>query len=99
MNTAVLQAPTDVRIGPSWSGQLRALVRRSLRKTVRDPKLLMFSTMMPFAMLVLFSQVFRSIADGPDFLPGVAYIDFLAPRAPCRVYGHGRHELRSCDRR
>ena len=39
----------------------------------------MFSLTMPMAMLVLFSQVFRSVADGPDFPAGVSYIDFLTP--------------------
>jgi ABC-2 type transport system permease protein len=34
---------------------------------------------MPMAMLVLFSQVFRSVADGPNFPPGVTYIDYLTP--------------------
>jgi ABC-2 type transport system permease protein len=59
--------------------QLTALVGRSLRTTARVPQLLMFSLTMPMAMLVLFSQVFRSVADGPDFPAGVSYIDYLTP--------------------
>ena len=59
--------------------QLAALITRSLRTTARVPQLLMFSLTMPMAMLVLFSQVFRSVADGPDFPGGVNYIDFLTP--------------------
>ena len=59
--------------------QLIILVRRSLRTSARVPQLLMFSLTMPMAMLVLFSQVFRSVADGPGFPPGVSYIDFLTP--------------------
>ena len=39
----------------------------------------MFSLTMPLAMLVLFSQVFRSVAEGPGFPVGVSYIDFIAP--------------------
>jgi ABC-2 type transport system permease protein len=39
----------------------------------------MFSLTMPMAMLILFSQVFRSIADSPEFPDGVTYIDFLTP--------------------
>ena len=74
--TSLTIAPGET--APS-SRQLMALVGRSLRKTIRNPQLLMYSSMMPFAMLVLFSQVFRSIADGPRFPPGVGYIDFLAP--------------------
>jgi ABC-2 type transport system permease protein len=59
--------------------QFAALVGRSLRTTARVPQLLMFSLTMPMAMLVLFSQVFRSVARGPDFPAGVSYIDFLTP--------------------
>ena len=39
----------------------------------------MFSLTMPMAMLVLFSQVFRSVADSTGFPAGVSYIDFLTP--------------------
>lgn len=65
--------------GPSTAGQLLALVVRNLRTTARVPQLLMFSVTMPMAMLVLFSQVFRSVADGPDYPVGVDYIDFVTP--------------------
>ena len=64
---------------PLPADQLIILVRRSLRTSARVPQLLMFSLTMPMAMLVLFSQVFRSVADGPAFPPGVSYIDFLTP--------------------
>jgi len=59
--------------------QLVALVGRSLRSTARVPQLLMFSLTMPMAMLVLFSQVFRSVADAPSFPVDVEYIDFITP--------------------
>jgi len=59
--------------------QLRALLRRNIIKTIRVPQLLMFSMAMPMAMLVLFSQVFRSIASAGTFPAGVAYIDFVTP--------------------
>jgi ABC-2 type transport system permease protein len=59
--------------------QLAALVARNLRGTARVPQLVMFSLTMPMAMLLLFSQVFRSVSDGPDFPVGVSYIDFLTP--------------------
>jgi ABC-2 type transport system permease protein len=59
--------------------QLAALIARNLRTTARIPQLLMFSLTMPMAMLVLFSQVFRSVAEGPAFPSGVSYIDFLTP--------------------
>ena len=59
--------------------QLTALVRRQLVTSARIPQLLMFSLTMPMAMLVLFSQVFRSVADGPAFPDGISYIDYLTP--------------------
>jgi ABC-2 type transport system permease protein len=58
---------------------LAILVVRSLRTSARVPQLLMFSLTMPMAMLVLFSQVFRSVAEAPAFPVGISYIDFLTP--------------------
>ncbi|MDF3310692.1 ABC transporter permease [Rhodococcus sp. T2V] len=52
---------------------------RKLRTGARVPQLLMFSLTMPMAMLVLFSQVFRSVAAGPRLPAGVSYIVFLTP--------------------
>jgi ABC-2 type transport system permease protein len=69
----------DPTFDPTRGGQLLVLIRRNLRKTVRVPQLLMFSMAMPLAMLVLFSQVFRSIASTTAFPDGVAYIDFVTP--------------------
>src|SRR3954463_11233567 len=65
--------------GVSTGEQLSALVVRNLRTSARVPQLLMFSLTMPMAMLVLFSQVFRSVSAGPGFPAGVSYIDFLTP--------------------
>jgi ABC-2 type transport system permease protein len=73
-----MTSPTRVDHVPAGE-QLGALVGRNLRTTARVPQLLMFSLTMPMAMLVLFSQVFRSVAEGPSFPPGVSYIDFLTP--------------------
>ena len=68
--------PTTVA-SPRPGAQLRTLLIRNLVKTLRVPQLLMFSMAMPLAMLVLFSQVFRSIAG--TFPTDVAYIDFVTP--------------------
>jgi ABC-2 type transport system permease protein len=70
---------TELREPPLAADQLASLVRRNLRISARVPQLLMFSLTMPMAMLVLFSQVFRSVADAPAFPAGVSYIDFLTP--------------------
>ena len=80
--STLLTRPTEAAAGqrsPSTIAQLVALVGRNLRTTARVPQLLMFSLTMPMAMLMLFSQVFRSIADGPNFPAGVEYIDFITP--------------------
>ena len=69
----------SLRQRPLAVDQLAILVRRNLRTSARVPQLLMFSLTMPMAMLVLFSQVFRSVADSPGFPAGVSYIDFLTP--------------------
>ena len=75
MNTPIHRAAER----PLAVDQLAILVRRNLRTSARVPQLLMFSLTMPMAMLVLFSQVFRSVADSPGFPAGVSYIDFLTP--------------------
>ena len=62
--------------------QLAALVGRNLRTSARVPQLLMFSLTMPMAMLVLFSQVFRSVADGTR-LPRQASATSTSSPRPC----------------
>jgi ABC-2 type transport system permease protein len=71
--------PATSRQRPLVLDHLAILVHRNLRTSTRVPQLLMFSLTMPMVMLVLFSQVFRSIADAPAFPAGVSYIDFLTP--------------------
>ena len=75
MNTTIQGAAER----PLVADQLAILVRRNMRTSARVPQLLMFSLTMPMAMLVLFSQVFRSLADSTGFPSGVSYIDFLTP--------------------
>src|SRR5215207_7493951 len=74
-----LAASRPMEKPPFVMDQLGALVPRQLVTSARVPQLLMFSLTMPMAMLVLFSQVFRSVADGPSFPGGVSYIDYLTP--------------------
>lgn len=75
-----MNAPSGtLRERPVALDQLAILVHRNLRTSARVPQLLMFSLTMPMAMLVLFSQVFRSVADSSGFPVGVSYIDFLTP--------------------
>jgi ABC-2 type transport system permease protein len=81
-----VSAPTsrDENAG-SWHGasigtQIMVLAGRSLRAVVRDPRMVIFSLLQPLVMLLLFSQIFRSIADTPSFPHGVGgYINYLMP--------------------
>jgi ABC-2 type transport system permease protein len=72
------------RMGPAWRGtsvphQVVILTQRSLRSLVGSPALVIVGLLQPMIILVLFSQVFSSIANTPAFAPGVSYIDFLLP--------------------
>lgn len=77
MTAATIHPPAAAP--PRATAQLRSLLTRNLVKTIRVPQLLMYSMAMPLAMLVLFSQVFRSIAAAGAFPVGVTYIDFTTP--------------------
>jgi ABC-2 type transport system permease protein len=68
----------------AWGGssrgiQVLVLTTRSLKALVLDPRLLVASLLGPLLMLVVFSQVFGSIAGAPGFPGGIRYIDFLVP--------------------
>ena len=88
--TTITARPAPMPVGE----QLAALVARNLRTTARVPQLLMFSLTMPMAMLVLFSQVFRSVADGPDFPAGVSLHRLPHPGDARRHHRDGRHQRR-----
>lgn len=79
--TGNMQDPTGVR---SWRGtnvvaQVMILTGRSLRAIIRDPRMIVFSLLQPLVMLLLFSQIFSSIAKTPGFPHGISYIDYLMP--------------------
>jgi ABC-2 type transport system permease protein len=82
MTTATI-APTAPAL-PRWRGtgvgnQIAILTGRSLRALVNDPKLMVLSLLQPLVMLLLFSQVFGSMAGGANFPAGVTYINYLMP--------------------
>jgi len=90
MTALDLPNPTRGRAGapgpvlhPTALGQVLQLTGRNLRKITREPTLVFFSLAMPVIMLTLFGQVFRSIAQTPDFPKGVSYIDYLLPAVLC----------------
>ena len=76
-------APVAVRLHPSAWLEVTQLTGRNLRKIMREPTLVFFSLAMPVIMLTLFGQVFRSIAQTPNFPAGVSYIDYLLPAVLC----------------
>jgi ABC-2 type transport system permease protein len=88
MTTAVANRRTggidDRSPARPWRGtnvvtQVVVLTGRSLRAIVRDPRMIIFSLLQPLVMLLLFSQIFASIARTPGFPTGVSYIDYLMP--------------------
>jgi ABC-2 type transport system permease protein len=79
--TSGMERPAGVR---PWRGtnvvaQVMILTGRSLRAIIRDPRMIIFSLLQPLVMLLLFSQIFSSIAKTPGFPHGVSYIDYLMP--------------------
>jgi ABC-2 type transport system permease protein len=78
--TTMTAAPTLPRWrGTTLANQVAILTGRSLRALVNDPKLLILSLLQPLVMLLLFSQVFGSMAGGANFPAGVSYINYLMP--------------------
>ncbi|RZS31126.1 ABC-2 type transport system permease protein [Herbihabitans rhizosphaerae] len=71
-------APADAWGGTSMVTQITVLTGRSLR-ALRDPRMLIMSILQPLIMLTLFSQVFRSVAESPNFPKDLDYIDYLMP--------------------
>jgi ABC-2 type transport system permease protein len=69
--------------GSSLATQILVLSGRALRPVFLDPLRVFFSLLQPVVLLLLFSQVFRSMADTPLFPKGVSYIDFLVPAILC----------------
>lgn len=79
--TGGVDEPAAVRPwrGTNFAAQIAILTGRSLRAIVRDPRMIVFSLLQPLVMLVLFSQIFASIANTPGFPTGISYIDYLMP--------------------
>lgn len=48
---------------------------RNLRKVVRNPRLIVFTTIQPLMQLILFAYVFNAVAA----IPGISYKDFVVP--------------------
>ncbi|MEU5417066.1 ABC transporter permease [Streptomyces clavifer] len=78
------RAATATRNTPRWrpaSGltQFRVLAGRSLNALVADRRLIVLVLVQPLILLVIFSQVFGSLANPARFPAGVDYIDYLMP--------------------
>jgi ABC transporter DrrB family efflux protein len=72
-----LHLPTPARVRSALS-DTRVVTGRNLRHFVRQPQLLIFSTIQPVMFVLLFAYVFGGAVEGS--LPsGVSYIDFLLP--------------------
>ena len=62
----------------SAGADARAVTGRNLRHFIRQPQLLIFSTIEPIMLVLLFVYVFGGAVEG-SLPPGVTYIDFLLP--------------------
>ena len=62
----------------SAAADARVVTGRNLRHFIRQPQLLIFSTIQPIMFVLLFVYVFGGAVEG-SLPPGVTYIDFLLP--------------------
>ena len=62
----------------SAAADARVVTARNLRHFVRQPQLLIFSTIQPIMFVFLFVYVFGGAVEG-SLPPGVTYVDFLLP--------------------
>lgn len=72
-------APRTAWTGSGRANQILVLTTRSLRALVLEPRVIFTSMLTPLLMLVVFSQIFVSVATAPGFPQGVSYIDYLLP--------------------
>ncbi len=56
-------------------GDAVVMTRRNIRRTIRTPQLLVFSTIQP----VMFVLLFRYVFGGAIHTPGMSYVDYLIP--------------------
>jgi ABC transporter DrrB family efflux protein len=68
----------SLRAVRSAAADARVVTGRNLRHFVRQPQLLIFSTIQPIMFVLLFVYVFGGAVEG-SLPPGVSYIDFLLP--------------------
>lgn len=72
-------APTSLAARLYWEARdIWTVTKRNLRHFVRQPRLLVFSTIQPVMFVMLFSFVFGGVAT-VALAEGVTYIDFLLP--------------------
>lgn len=73
--TVVDTAPTERRTGASLAASSAAVARRTVRKFVRTPQLIVIGTIQN----VMFLVIFRYVFGGAIGTRGVPYVDFLVP--------------------
>lgn len=81
---ATLAGDTPAGGAASWRGtsgrrQVAVLTGQLLRPLIHDPMTVLMSLLQPLIILLLFSQVFRSVASTSTFPAGLTYIDYLLP--------------------
>jgi ABC transporter DrrB family efflux protein len=71
------------------AGDVLAVMGRNLRHWVRQPQLLVFSTIQPIMFVLLFNYVFGGAIGGELEAAGISYIDFLLPGIFIQVTAFG----------
>ncbi len=69
--------PSTAELRSAWTDAL-VVTGRNMRNFIRQPQLLIFSTIQPVMFVLLFAYVFGGAVKG-SLPPGVDYIDFLLP--------------------
>jgi ABC-2 type transport system permease protein len=81
----VIAVPEQKPAAPmAWTGsdvftQILVLTARSLRATLLDRRVVLFMVLTPLLMLLVFSQIFATVASTPNFPRQVSYIEYLVP--------------------
>jgi ABC transporter DrrB family efflux protein len=71
------------------AGDIAAVTGRNLRHWLRQPQLLVFSTIQPVMFVLLFNYVFGGAIGDAVPIPGASYIDFLLPGIFIQVTAFG----------
>jgi ABC transporter DrrB family efflux protein len=85
----------EARAAPSRPGLSKSLsdtmivTGRNLRRVVRNPQVLVFSTIQPVMLVLLFNYVFGGAIGASLHAPGIPYVDYLLPGVMIQAIAFG----------